>query len=376
MGLKLVFMTTFASMAARRKSGQPFGLTRQAPTWRDVLDSDDDVSKEFVLPAPVFSDSKSYSEGGLSSLDNSQASLNKRLASDARLDDSTPTDFRFMLQGTLPKQRRACSTSPRDSVDEGLDVQALDESEPNKELQHSIADIVETLAMRDPPASFNQDGIHWVSSGVSKGSDLVDGQAWIAEFERKLTEARSDVQNDQVRELPLRNRVLKDMAKVSPPGRKVELSTGEEVIFWFNVGPAGPPRSRVYVTEARCPHQHVCLLGAELLEIEDLGNGRQALTRCPRHNKRYDLKNGESMGNAEKLRCFPCRFEHGMWYVGVGPAIDHLEGAGSSELDLGIEAQHNGASKPACKRSRLSIGLEIDEDGQRDGKDLSSPEHV
>lgn len=121
-------------------------------------------------------------------------------------------------------------------------------------------------------------------------------------------------------EIALRNRVLKEMGNVSPPGRKVELSTGQDVIFWFNVGAPGPPRSRVYVTQARCPHQGVCLLGSELMEIEDLASGRRALTRCPRHNKRFDLSSGESAGNSEKLQRYSCRFEHGCWYVGIGPA--------------------------------------------------------
>lgn len=184
----------------------------------------------------------------------------------------------------------------------------------------SFQAVVDALVGKEPPATFDADGLHWVNSRITKSSELIDGQGWIAEFERRLVEARAHPRNATIREAVLRNRVLKDMGSISPPGRKVRLDTGQEVIFWFNVGALGPPRTRVHVTEARCPHQQVCLLGSELMEIEDLASGRRALTRCPRHNKRFDLSSGESPGNVEQLQCYPSRFEHGCWYVGVSPA--------------------------------------------------------
>mmetsp|Transcript_106068 Transcript_106068/g.306798 ORF Transcript_106068/g.306798 Transcript_106068/m.306798 type:complete len:232 (-) Transcript_106068:217-912(-) len=130
--------------------------------------------------------------------------------------------------------------------------------------------------------------------------------------------------------LGLRNEALEEMrpeklfgpgADMSRgPGRRVRLPTGEEVIFWFNVGPPGMPRERVYVTSAHCPHQGVCLNTGELRDIEDMAGVKRAMVRCPRHHKTFDLKTGESPGNAERLQVFPCRFEHGYWYVAVGPA--------------------------------------------------------
>jgi nitrite reductase/ring-hydroxylating ferredoxin subunit len=125
----------------------------------------------------------------------------------------------------------------------------------------------------------------------------------------------------------LRNQILRDMARLSPPGKRVRLPSGQEVIFWFNVGKPGPPRARVLVTESKCPHQGVCLLKSELAEIEDSAGARHAMVRCPRHNKRFDLRTGLSPGNAEALKTFPCRFEHGHWYVGVKPVDSAKEAA-------------------------------------------------
>jgi len=108
------------------------------------------------------------------------------------------------------------------------------------------------------------------------------------------------------------------------PGRRVLLPTGDEVIFWFNVGPmadVGSPADRVYVTEARCPHQGVCLAAGELREIEDIVGGRRPVIRCPRHNRLFDVSSGEGQGNDGTLRRYPARFfpEHRCFYVAVGP---------------------------------------------------------
>jgi len=175
---------------------------------------------------------------------------------------------------------------------------------------------------------------------ITKGADLVNGEAWIAEFHRRLGEAQSasaaqpgrrrllrqvatEGDNPQYwgsagdAPMVVRNEVLKQMGQVGEPGRKVKLPDGQDVIFWFNVGPPGPPRERVYVTEAYCPHQQVCLAEGELRDIEDVVGARRPMVRCPRHNKMFDLRTGESPGNTETLRRFPCRFERGHWYVGL-----------------------------------------------------------
>ena len=126
--------------------------------------------------------------------------------------------------------------------------------------------------------------------------------------------------------LPIRNEVLRNMARsyADPergPGRRVRLISGEEVIFWFNVGPGQSLRERVFVTDLRCPHQGVCLMEGELQDIEDLSGSKRAMVRCPRHNKNFDLRTGESPGNVEVLKTYPCRFEHGHWYVAVGDSV-------------------------------------------------------
>jgi len=284
---------------------------RHITIWADVSGSEDEMTRDSLGKASLPCDSRSYLEA-ISSLDNSQASLNKRLASVAGFDDKRgPTDFDFLLENGMQADGRDVISDV--SADASLtDVSA--------DAPASFQAVVDALVAKEPPATFDADGLHWVNSRVTKSSELIDGQGWIAEFERRVAEARANPRNATIREAVLRNRVLKDMGSISPPGRKVLLDTGQEVIFWFNVGPAGPPRSRVHVTEARCPHQQVCLLGSELMEIEDLASGRRALTRCPRHNKRFDLSSGESLGNVEQLRCYPSRFEHGCWYVGISPA--------------------------------------------------------
>lgn len=261
----------------------------------------------------------SYVDGPAPGLEGSQSSLNKRLASAAGLDDTEPTDFKFLFEGRGP----SCMIPPQDAGAKQVKTRADDSSDLN--------------TVEAPPVI--EDGEYrWVRTNVRRGSDLIDGQAWIAEFTRRLAEEaeageganchsgqRPSRRAVSSADMVLRNRVLKDVSKASPPGRKIRLSTGEDVIFWFNVGPPGPLRSRVHVTEARCPHQGVCLLGGELREIEDAMGISSASIRCPRHNKVFDLRSGASHGNAEVLRTFPCRFEHGHWYVGLDPGDSFRE---------------------------------------------------
>jgi len=145
---------------------------------------------------------------------------------------------------------------------------------------------------------------------------------------------------------------LREMAKVCPPGRKLKLPTGEDVIFWFNVGAPGPLQRRVYVTEARCPHQGVCLLSGELTEIEDATGLTNAFVRCPRHNKRFNLQSGLSPGNSEVLRTYPSRFMHGFWYLGLDLARDALSDGGCdvhSERQLAcVDKKTEPAAKKLC----------------------------
>jgi len=64
----------------------------------------------------------------------------------------------------------------------------------------------------------------------------------------------------------------------------------------------------------------VCLNTGELKDIEDVAGTKHCVVRCTRHNKMFDLLTGESMGNAEVLQTYKCRFEHEHWYVGITPA--------------------------------------------------------
>lgn len=207
--------------------------------------------------------------------------------------------------------------------------------------------------MAEPPPIVDDGGLRWVRTDICRGPDLVDGTAWISDFKKRLSGLQESVNASastarSTRSLrqtvsdgddpqfwggardppvPLRNMVLREMADLSRQrgdpsrgcGRRVRLSTGEDVIFWFNVGPPGPPRERVYVTDAHCPHQHVCLNEGELKDIEDIAGQKQCMVRCHRHNKVFDLRTGDSPGNQERLRTYPRRFEHGHWYVAVGP---------------------------------------------------------
>mmetsp|Transcript_122625 Transcript_122625/g.392514 ORF Transcript_122625/g.392514 Transcript_122625/m.392514 type:complete len:268 (+) Transcript_122625:553-1356(+) len=175
----------------------------------------------------------------------------------------------------------------------------------------------------DAPDRVEGEDVLWLRTPIRRASDLVDGQAWIQEYQQRLEAAGGGSKLQQ-------SRVLREMAKVSPPGRKLKLPTGQDVIFWFNVGAPGPLQKRVHVTEAKCPHQGACLLSSELIEIEDAAGIASAVVRCPWHNKTFNLVSGLSPGNSEVLKSFPCRFMHGFWYVGVDPAPDAPHGAGGA----------------------------------------------
>mmetsp|Transcript_78982 Transcript_78982/g.142500 ORF Transcript_78982/g.142500 Transcript_78982/m.142500 type:complete len:331 (+) Transcript_78982:44-1036(+) len=263
---------------------------------RRIEYSDDDKTNSSRAALPV-SDS-SYRESPVVGLESSQASLGKRLASVAGLDGSPgkhPTDFKFLFHRTSPEEP---------SREEPSEPEAKSRRKGDEESPDTVED----------------DEHLWVRTEVRKGSDLIDGQAWMAEFQVRVGAHLEKAAGDPLQPGPnffLRNRVLREMGKTCPPGKRLRLPTGQDVIFWFNVGIPGPPKSRVYVTEARCPHQGVCLLGGELSEIEDEMGIAQAMIRCPRHNKTFSLRHGRSHGNTEVLREFPCRFMHGHWYVGL-----------------------------------------------------------
>jgi len=359
--------------------------------------------EEPVGVAPVAEDS--YIGAPVSNSENSQGSLNKRLASFAGLADSGPKDFKFLFGSRPSHTEEDISLHCSRSTHVGEEIAAVevagraaDKPHPERSCVRRLSEVTETGspptdfdflfeerhsskrlkdethgaiaaplgAVRDgiasrteinsnsgpmqsrasalpvvcndkvamvgftgriedgeePPLLVQDRGVLWVRTEIAKGSDLVDGQAWIKEFQQRLAFLREQTgKTNQARsDFSLRNRVLKDMAKICRPGRRVQLATGHEVIFWYNVGAPGLPRQRVHVTGDRCPHQGVCLLDGELMEMEDLAGGvTRALSRCPRHNKAFDLCTGESPGNAEILQKFPCRFEHARWYVGVGP---------------------------------------------------------
>ncbi|CAJ1348671.1 unnamed protein product [Effrenium voratum] len=183
----------------------------------------------------------------------------------------------------------------------------------------------------------------WVPTEIQRCSDLVDGHQWITSFEEKLRAQPEQGAGRSLRSLRAtlsegdapqfwgptpparsRNQVLRSM---QPPATKVVLPTkpATEVLFWFNVGPGRDNRDRVYVTEARCPHQGMCLMSAELKDVEDLADNRRGMVRCPHHNKTFDLATGESPGNAETLKTYLCRFEGGRFYVRV-PTPDTQDG--------------------------------------------------
>ena len=180
----------------------------------------------------------------------------------------------------------------------------------------------------------------WVPTDIQRCSDLVDGSQWISALEqqlkaepkptRQLRMTVSEGDNPQfwastACTLRARNEALR---KMQPPAKKVTLLTQHEVLFWFNVGSGVQKRDRVFVTDSKCPHQGLCLLAGELKDVEDLAqlgsHGCSAqmvptvpMVRCPRHNKTFDLRTGESLGNGERLRVYPCKFDQGRYYVKV-----------------------------------------------------------
>mmetsp|Transcript_44707 Transcript_44707/g.83490 ORF Transcript_44707/g.83490 Transcript_44707/m.83490 type:complete len:240 (-) Transcript_44707:267-986(-) len=169
----------------------------------------------------------------------------------------------------------------------------------------------------------------WVPTEIQRCSDLVDGKQWIAAFEqhlkaeprptRQLRMTVSEGDNPQFwtsagSTLRARNDALRKMQACARP---VTLQTGHDVLFWFNIGPHAEKRDRVYVTDAKCPHQGICLSTGELKDVEDLGDQRRGMVRCPRHNKIFDLETGLSPGNCEALRVYPSKFHQGQYYVQV-----------------------------------------------------------
>jgi len=237
-----------------------------------------------------------------------------------------------------------------------------------------------------PPDILELDGQRWARTDVCKGSDLVNGRAWIGAFKQHCQKAAQSASGDraggrrllrqvascgdepqywgQGADLPneTKNRILETLAVDGQPspGKRVKLPTGDEVIFWFNVGPkadTGPPAERVFVTSARCPHQGVCLLSGELREIEDLAGKTKAVIRCPRHNRLFDIATGEGQGNYDTLQCYQARFvaQYRCFYVAVGPvqqtppnfpACEFEEASCEDSMD--VDAQ-----EPAWKRHRL-----------------------
>lgn len=242
-------------------------------------------------------------------------------------------------------------------------------------------------ASGEPPCLVPDGDCCWVRTSVKKGADLVDGSAWIGAFEQRLKHAHQAVTAAPGRRLlrqtlsdgdsphfwggaadstpnHVRNHILKAMFDEcgTGPARREKLLTGHDVLFWFNVGPPGPPRERVYVTDAFCPHQGVCLISGELKDVEDLAsNSKRGMIRCPRHNKTFDLRSGESPGNSELLRVYPCRFENGHWYVGVAAseAMPTLEMLARTEGTAAMESGDSGQAdmvvdEPDQKKQRLN----------------------
>mmetsp|Transcript_51064 Transcript_51064/g.136197 ORF Transcript_51064/g.136197 Transcript_51064/m.136197 type:complete len:259 (-) Transcript_51064:353-1129(-) len=199
------------------------------------------------------------------------------------------------------------------------------------------------------PAEVVFEGQRWVSTGISKAADLVNGRAWIANFETACEKPRRVLQKSLTEGAPPefrtgglsnkdRNTALQMLVREGcpRPGKRVVLPTGDEVIFWFNVGPLaykGNAKDRVFVTSARCPHQGVCLSEGELREIEDLAGVLKPVIRCPRHNRLFDVSTGEGQGNDGSLRTYPSRFfpEYKMFYVSIGVA--------GEERDMSVDAE-------------------------------------
>lgn len=336
-------------------------------------------------------DETSYHERPAAGLESSQASLNKRFASQAGLDDGQPTDFKFLCtkprtsssslaasafeecqhsppepevasaaQRMLPPELATLSavqwTATLGGTTAPTDFRFLLDTAapPARQVDSGTSDGDHEAQSKGVPASFDENGHRWLCTPIARGADLVDGKAWIAEFQRQLAKTTSDRPGGAAQ----RNQTLRDLVRnCGPPGRQVRLANGQEVIFWFNVGPVGPPRSRVFVTEARCPHQGVCLLSGELADVEDAHGIPSATIRCPRHNKAFDIRTGKSLGNIETLKCFPCRFAHGRWYVGIELECGHNESEPLSPLTptCGTPTSHLQGREPltSAKVSRV-----------------------
>mmetsp|Transcript_6103 Transcript_6103/g.11355 ORF Transcript_6103/g.11355 Transcript_6103/m.11355 type:complete len:349 (-) Transcript_6103:189-1235(-) len=334
--------------------GVPRNVRRTVINYEEDSKSQDNGGAIPSLPPPPLFDG-SYIEGPAAALQSngSRSSLGKRLASQA-FDMSGPKDFEFLFHQT-----------PDEVADEPLQQQQQQQQLPRQTVNEDAPSV---SSSESAPDRVDGEGVLWVRTPIRRASDLVDGQAWIQDFERRLRELPQ--KGGGCRDVGIGNnnrggasftrlaegRVLKEMAKVCPPGRKLRLPTGEEVIFWFNVGAPGPLQRRVYVTEAKCPHQGVCLLSGELTEIEDAAGLFHAFVRCPRHNKRFNLQNGLSPGNSEVLRTYPCRFMHGFWYVG----LDHTRDATSDGM---CEVRHQRQlafvdvedSEPSAKKLRMLL---------------------
>lgn len=250
-----------------------------------------------------------------------------------------------------------------------------------------------------PPAVVDDGGQRWVRTDICKGSDLVDGTAWIANFQKRLAQIQENVTSaggehglggttrstrllrqtvsdgddpqfwGNARDPPnsLRNSVLKQMAQEGKDpsrgcGKRVKLVTGEDVIFWFNVGPPGELRNRVYVTDAHCPHQRVCLNEGELKDIEDIAGQKHGMVRCHRHNKSFDLRTGESPGNQERLPTYQCRFELGHWWVAIGPTpVQAAQAQSCLEGDIQMDSASVGdKSERAAAQESEDVCMDVD----------------
>eukprot|EP00929_Paragymnodinium_shiwhaense_P088882 TRINITY_DN49194_c0_g1_i1.p1 TRINITY_DN49194_c0_g1~~TRINITY_DN49194_c0_g1_i1.p1 ORF type:complete len:318 (+),score=64.71 TRINITY_DN49194_c0_g1_i1:76-1029(+) len=256
-----------------------------------------------------------------------------------------------------------------------------------------------------PPEYIDFEGVRWARSMVAAGRDLVNGKWWIKSFgdrcegmrkaqaagaapkpgrrllsRQVLTDGDNPLFWASSKDLPmsLRNEVVGQMvAEGCPAGRLERLPNGEEVIFWFNVGPTAdvaPPAERVFVTGARCPHQGVCLATGELREIEDLAGGQRPVIRCPRHNRLFDVSTGHGQGNDDALRSYKARFfrEHERFYVAIGAspaALQHgplsppsmeaaaicappEDAAAQAQADAGADMEVDVVMEPEAKRFR------------------------
>mmetsp|Transcript_2456 Transcript_2456/g.6114 ORF Transcript_2456/g.6114 Transcript_2456/m.6114 type:complete len:264 (+) Transcript_2456:69-860(+) len=226
----------------------------------------------------------------------------------------------------------------------------------------------------DAPEAIELDGRKWVRSNVCKGTDLTDGEAWMNEFKRMCSEEEQSPSAGAARPRRMLRPVVTDgdephfwqrgASRLSPAdrnrlldkmpscGQQALLPTGEEVIFWFNVGPypdPSKPREKVFVTSSTCPHQGVPLVGGELREIEDVHGVQRACIRCPRHNKCFDIRTGAGQGCTEVLKTYSVRFidEFKRFYVDVGEADRTQEDGDADAMDV------DETQEPAFKRQCL-----------------------